>query len=181
MGKVLRASRLAARVATLRRMRFLGIDLGHKRIGLAVSDEAGEFAFPSGTLQSRGRKKDLASLCDLIREKQIGAAVIGLPIHLDGRKGPEAEKTLAFAEALSHAAGIPVEALDERWTSKEAERLSQGRSKKKRREMREAGGVDEVAASILLRTFLDRRSASPDGHGASLSRPFRAAQTEHED
>ena len=92
-------------------------------------------------------------------EKTIGAVVIGLPVHLDGRRGPEAEKALAFADALRRASGIEVDTLDERWTSKEAERLTQGMTKKKRRANREAGGIDEIAASIILRTFLDSRTA----------------------
>jgi putative Holliday junction resolvase len=139
-------------------MRVLGVDFGTKRIGLAVSDESGTFAFPAGTLDSRGRKKDLAALCALIDEKRISAAVVGLPIHMDGRRGPEAEKAASFASALSAAANIPVETLDERWTSQEAERLMQGTSKKKRKQQRDRGAVDEMAASIILRTFLEMRS-----------------------
>jgi putative Holliday junction resolvase len=138
-------------------MRFLGVDLGSKRIGLAVSDETGEIAFPAGTLQSRGRKKDIAALRTLIREREVVAAVVGLPLHLDGRRGPEAEKALEFAALLSEAAGIPVDTLDERWTSREAERLMRGTTKTRRKTKRDAGVVDEMAASILLRTYLARR------------------------
>lgn len=140
-------------------MRVLGVDLGSKRIGLAISDETGEFAFPSGTLASRGRKKDLAALRDLIVERGIGAAVIGLPIHMDGRKGPEAQRAIAFASDLSNATGIPVDTLDERWTSQEAERLMQGIPKKRRKTQRDAGIVDALAASIILRTYLQSRRA----------------------
>jgi putative Holliday junction resolvase len=158
----------------MRPVRTLGIDLGSKRIGLAISDEAGEFAFPAGILESRGRKKDLASLCRLIVEKEIGRAVVGLPIHMDGRRGPEAEKATQFASALHQASAIPVDTLDERWTSKEAERLfqpppqrrrtTQSRQKRPRKsqrlspEQRERGVIDEMSASILLRTYLARRS-----------------------
>jgi putative Holliday junction resolvase len=138
-------------------MRVLGVDFGSKRIGLAVSDENGEFAFPAGTLTSRGRKKDLAALRTMITERKVGSAVVGLPIHMDGRRGPEAEKALAFARELSASAGIPVATLDERWTSQEAERSMQGISKKRRRNLREAGAVDEAAASIILRTYLASR------------------------
>ncbi len=141
-------------------MRVLGVDLGSKRIGLAVSDENGEIAFPAGTLTSRGTKKDISALRALIKERKIGSAVIGLPIHMDGRRGPEAEKALAFASALSGAAGIPVDTLDERWTSQQAERLMQGISKKRRKAKRDAGVVDEVAASIILRTYLATRRVS---------------------
>lgn len=144
-------------------MRVLGIDLGSKRIGLAVSDPDGEIAFPAGALECRGRKRDIAALRDLIRERGVGRAVVGLPIHMDGRRGPEAEKALGFARDLGRAAGIPVDTLDERWTSREAERLMQGTSKKRRREKRSRGGVDELAASILLRTYLARSSRGLPG------------------
>ena len=141
-------------------MRFLGVDLGSKRIGLAISDEAGSIAFPAGTLDSRGRKRDLAALSDLVREREIGRAVVGLPIHMDGRKGPEAERAIQFASALSSAAGIPVDTLDERWTSQEAERLMRAGPKKGRPGKKNRGTVDELAASIILRTYLAQRSAA---------------------
>ena len=78
---------------------------------------------------------------------------------MDGRRGPEAEKATAFANDLSEAAGIPVETLDERWTSQEAERMMQGLSKKRRKSLRESGAVDEAAASIILRTYLAARQS----------------------
>ena len=144
-------------------MRVLGVDYGSKRIGLAVSDEEGEFAFPAGTLASRGRKKDLAALRAFISEREVGSAVVGLPIHMDGRRGPEAEKAIAFANDLSEIAGIPVETLDERWTSQEAERTIQGISKKRRKNLRERGAIDEAAASIILRTYLAARQSNAPG------------------
>lgn len=145
-------------------MRVLGVDYGSKRIGLAVSDEDGVFAFPAGIIASRGRKKDLAALCTFISERKVGSAVVGLPIHMNGRRGPEAEKVIAFAKELSLRAGIPVETLDERWTSQEAERMMQGVSKSRRKNLRKSGAVDEAAASIILRTYLaaqQSRAAQP--------------------
>ena len=150
-------------------MRTLGVDLGSKRIGLAISDEAGDFAFPAGILESRGRKKDIAALCKLVAEKEIGRIVVGLPIHMDGRRGPEAEKAIQFADALHQVSKIPVDTLDERWTSKEAERLfqppPQKRGTKQRKkpdrlspEQRNRGVIDEMSASIILRTYLAQRS-----------------------
>lgn len=148
-------------------MRILGVDLGHKRIGLAVTDEDGTIAFPAGTLDSRGRQKDLARLRAMIDERGIERAVVGLPLHLDGRHGPEAEKAMAFAEALAKTSGIPVDTLDERWTSKEAERLLAPATAKKRDQRRVKGAVDEMAASILLQTYLARRpETTEEGSGA---------------
>jgi len=144
-------------------VRILGVDLGHKRIGLAVTDEDGTIAFPAGTLDSQGRKKDLARLRAMIDERGIERAVVGLPLHLDGRRGPEAEKAVAFAEALSKTAGIPVDTLDERWTSKEAERLLAPATAKKRDQRRAKGAVDEMAASILLQTYLARQPEAAEG------------------
>lgn len=138
-------------------MRILGIDLGSKRIGLAISDEEGAFAFPAGILDSRGRKRDIGALRKMILEKHIGRAVIGLPIHMDGRRGPEAEKAIQFASELSETSGIPVDTLDERWTSQEAERLLQQVPKTRSPGRRKKGLVDEMAASIILRTYLAQR------------------------
>ena len=142
-------------------MRILGVDLGSKRIGLAISDEAGEIAFPAGILESRGRRRDLSSLRELIAEKKIGRVVIGLPIHMDGRRGPEADKAIQFANLLHEASGIPVDTLDERWTSREAERSLELLPKKRRAQRRKEGVVDEMAAAIILRTYLAQRASNP--------------------
>jgi putative Holliday junction resolvase len=152
-------------------VRVLGVDLGSKRIGLAISDEEEEFAFPAGILDSRGRKRDLAALRELIVEKQIGRVVVGLPIHMDGRRGPEAEKAIRFAADLSEAAEVPVDTLDERWTSREAERLLQPASGKRGAKRRKKGAVDEMAASIILRTYLARSTVdSVNRNGDERSR-----------
>jgi putative Holliday junction resolvase len=149
-------------------MRVLGVDLGSKRIGLAISDELGSIAFPAGVLECRGRRRDIAALRILIEDRGIARAVVGLPIHMDGRRGPEAEKALAFAQALHAAAGIPVDTLDERWTSQEAERLMQGTGRR-RRAQRQQGVVDELAASILLRTYLARLERGTPGRDSSAA------------
>ena len=80
---------------------------------IRVTDEAGAIAFPAGALDSRGRKKDLDRLRAMIQERGIERAVVGLPLHLDGRRGPEAENAVAFAQALEKAAGIPVDIIFE--------------------------------------------------------------------
>ncbi len=147
-------------------MRILGVDLGRKRIGLAVTDEAGAIAFPSGMIDSRGRKKDVAALRAMIAERGIQRAVVGLPLHLDGRRGPEAENAVAFAAALAQAAGIRVDTLDERWTSQEAERLLEPTTRKKRDKRRAKGTVDEMAASIILTTYLARQPRTAEGEEA---------------
>ena len=143
-------------------MRVLGLDLGSKRIGLAVSDTEASFAFPAGTLRSTGRKADIAAVCEIIAEREIGAVVVGLPRHMDGRHGPEAAAAERFAAALQKSSGVPVETLDERLTSQEAERvlLAQGQAPSRSRPR-----VDEIAAAILLRTYLQMRDEAerPEG------------------
>jgi putative Holliday junction resolvase len=137
-------------------MRVLGLDLGEKRIGLAVSDEAAAIAFPAGFLARKGPRKDLEALVALVRARGIGGAVVGLPLHMDGRRGPEAEAAETFARTLAAAAAIPVELLDERWTSVAAERALQetGRRVKQKKGR---GEVDAIAATLLLSTYLERR------------------------
>jgi putative Holliday junction resolvase len=137
-------------------MRVLGLDLGEKRIGLAVSDEEARIAFPAGFIERKGRRRDLETLCALVRERGIGGAVVGLPLHMDGRRGPEAEAAERFARELAEAAGIPVELLDERWTSRAAERAL-AETGRRTKQKRGRGEVDAIAATLLLSTYLDRR------------------------
>ncbi|MEZ4333894.1 MAG: Holliday junction resolvase RuvX [Myxococcota bacterium] len=159
-------------------MRVLGIDLGSKRIGLAISDQDGVVAFPAGVIESRGRKRDLAALRSLVRERAIARAVVGVPLHMSGRRGPEAEAAIAFASDLARAAGIPVDTLDERWTSVEAERMLRSTERGRRAVKARSGAVDESAAAILLRTYLDLRSA---GSGQPSGAPPEGRPIDDED
>ena len=137
-------------------MNVLGIDYGAKRIGLAVSDPDGRIALPVGSLESRGRSQDLQAIGELVRERGVEHIVVGLPIHMNGSKGPEAEAAERFARELGESTGLPVSTLDERWTTLEADRaLSESglRGRRKRKAV-----IDSVAATLLLRTFLERES-----------------------
>lgn len=142
-------------------MRLLGLDLGTRRIGLAVSDAAGRIAFPAGWLLRRGKRRDLAALRALVEERAIEAIVVGLPMHMNGRRGPEALAAERFARELETTTGRPVELLDERWTTREAERaLREADGAGTRR--REPGRLDAAAATLLLQTHLERsRRAAP--------------------
>ena len=146
-------------------MRVLAIDYGERRLGLAVSDEEGAFAFPAGALERRGLKRDLAALRALAEERGIASVVVGLPLHMDGREGPEARAARAFAAAVGEATGLPVETFDERWTTREAERSLQAQGMVGRRGRARKDVVDEVAATLLLRAWLARRQA-PAPHAA---------------
>ncbi len=142
----------------------LALDLGARRIGVAVSDPDGHFAFPAAAILRSSSRRDLEALRQLVNERKITQIVIGLPIHLDGRAGPEAAAARAFALTLSEATGLPVDLLDERWTTREAERaLVQGGTRKSRAQSRKSGALDSAAAAILLRTWLARE------HGKSAA------------
>lgn len=136
---------------------ILGVDLGEKRIGLALSDPGASIAFPAGFVLSHGRARDLAALREVVEERGIVRIVVGLPIHLDGRASPGSQAARSFADALGEATGVPVDLLDERWTSRAAE-LSLDETKSGRKKRREA--VDAVAATLLLRTYLERQFPS---------------------
>jgi putative Holliday junction resolvase len=135
----------------------LGIDYGARRIGLAVSDPDRIFAFPAGFLSRQDKERDLAALRQLVDEREIVQIVVGLPIHMNGREGPEARTARAFAEDLRRETGRSVELLDERWTSREAEQTLRDSGRRYER-----GDVDAAAATLILRTWLER-DARPDG------------------
>ncbi len=145
-------------------MAVLGIDWGKRRIGLAVSDPDGVIATPVGTLESRGRKQDLEAIRALVAERGVTEIVVGLPVHMNGSRGEAAAAAEEFAAGLAHATGLPVETLDERWTTAEADRaLSEGgRSARERRKR----AIDSMAATILLRTWLEIRRGRSEESGA---------------
>ncbi len=143
-------------------MRILGLDLGARRIGLSVSDPEGAVALPAGVLERSGRERDLSALRALIEERGIERVVVGLPLHMNGRVGPEAEAARTFARELADASGVPVDLLDERWTTLEAERALREVGTRRGRD-----SVDALAATLLLRSYLDRRQSSARASGAA--------------
>jgi len=138
-------------------VRVLGLDLGRRRIGLALSDAAGVFAFPEGALVRSDARRDLEALCALCEERGVERIVVGLPLHMNGREGNEAAAARRFASALEERSGRPVELLDERWTSVEAERALRATGG---RPSRRRGQVDAVAATLILRTWLARQAGA---------------------
>ncbi len=142
-------------VSTLHNSRILALDLGKRRIGLAISDELGITAQGLDTLQRTNLREDLAHLADLITEKNAGLILMGNPIHMSGREGRQAEYTRDFAERLKEKTGLPLVYWDERLTSVEAGRVlrDSGISIEKR-----ARAVDRLSAVILLASYLDSLS-----------------------
>ena len=134
--------------------RILALDLGKKRIGLALSDELGITAQGLETLERSNIREDLARLAQLASDKNVTLFLMGNPLHMSGREGRQTEYTRDFAERLHAATGLPVEFRDERLTTVEAERVlrQSGISIQKR-----AKAVDRLAAVILLESYLDSR------------------------
>jgi putative holliday junction resolvase len=134
-------------------MRYLGVDLGRARIGLALADDVLRQARPYRVIQRRGEARDLAAIARAAREYEVGRAVLGLPIHMDGSEGPAARLSRAFAPKLAAALGVPVDLFDERLSTFEAEtRLrDRGISAKDARSR-----VDAEAAAVILQGWLDR-------------------------
>lgn len=135
-------------------MRYLGVDLGRARIGLALADDVLRTARPLRTIERRDEARDLAALAEAAREYEVERAVVGLPINMDGTEGPAARHARAFAAKLSAALGVPAELFDERLSTFEAEiRLRErGFSGKDRRSR-----VDAEAAAVILQGWLDGR------------------------
>jgi RNAse H-fold protein YqgF len=132
--------------------RILALDLGKKRIGLAISDPLGITAQGLPNLVRVRKRADLAALDQLVRERQVGLILMGNPINMRGDEGRQSGWVREFAQALEKRTGLPVKLWDERLTSVEANRVlrSSGISIEKR-----AAAVDRLSAVILLQSYLD--------------------------
>jgi putative Holliday junction resolvase len=138
--------------------RFLGLDIGNRRIGVAVSDELGLTAQPVLTLERRSsRREDLRSLARLCRRFGVVGIVVGNPVHLSGETSPQAAKNQAFAAELGALTGLPIHLWDERLTSHEAHQIlyEAGHARQEHRKV-----VDQVAATLILQSFLDEKQRS---------------------
>lgn len=136
--------------------RVLGLDVGEKTIGVAVSDEEGRMALPGATIwRQEGHKRDMAALRQLISDTKVEAIVVGLPLMMDGSRGIQAEKIDAFVALLRNNVRIPIHLQDERLSTREAERilLAADRNRTERKK-----AIDSMAACLLLQTFLDRQA-----------------------
>jgi len=139
--------------------RYLGLDIGNRRIGVAVSDELGLTAQPVLTLERRSSRRpisrdDLRSLARLCRRFGVVGIVVGNPVHLSGEPSPQAAKAQAFAAELGELTGLPIHLWDERLTSHEAHQIlyEAGHERQEHRKV-----VDQVAATLILQSFLESR------------------------
>jgi len=135
--------------------RYLALDVGSKRIGVAVSDELGLTAQPVLTLERhRNPREDLRSLARLCRRYAVAAIVVGNPLHLSGEVSPRSAKTKTFAADLAELTGLPVHFWDERLTTREAHQILYESGKPRQQHHRV---VDQVAAVLILQSFLDEK------------------------
>ena len=134
--------------------RIMGLDVGDKTIGVAVSDLMGLTAQGVKTIKRVGKKKDIEALKEIIKERQLNKIVSGLPKNMNGTLGPQGEKVIKFCELLEEETGIKIEYWDERLSTVAAERtLIQGNVRRENRK----GVIDMVAAVIILQGYLDRQ------------------------
>ena len=140
-------------------MRTLGLDVGTKTIGVAVSDGLGFTAQGLTTIRRTNLKADLAALKAFVQEYEAQRFVVGLPLNMNGSEGPRAEASRKFAEQLTSALGLPVEFWDERLSTVAAQRtlLEADLSRAKRREV-----IDQMAAQFILQGWLDARQPPYD-------------------
>lgn len=145
----------------IRPPRFLALDVGSKRIGVAVSDELGLTAQPVLTLERRRNpREDLRAIGRLCRRYEVAGVVVGNPLSLDGQITPQTAKVQAFAAELGELAKLPIHLWDERLTTHEAHQMlyEAGHSRQNHDRV-----VDQVAATLILQSFLDQqRSAATD-------------------
>jgi putative Holliday junction resolvase len=140
--------------------RYLALDVGSKRIGVAVSDELGLTAQPVLTLErKRNVREDLRSLARLCRRFGVVGIVVGNPLHMSGEVSPQAAKIQEFAAELGTLSGLPIHLWDERLTSQEAHQIlyEAGHARQDHHKL-----VDQVAATLILRSFMEDRDQRPE-------------------
>jgi putative Holliday junction resolvase len=131
---------------------ILAVDYGERRIGLAVGEPETGLAFPLRVAEVRGEAEAIAAVRAACAERRADRVVVGLPLNMDGTRGPQAQRAAAFAARLAEALGLPVDLWDERLTSREVGRtlLAADLSRSRRRQV-----TDKLAAQVLLQSYLD--------------------------
>ncbi|MDA3935283.1 MAG: Holliday junction resolvase RuvX [Actinomycetota bacterium] len=142
-------------------MRMLGLDMGERRIGIAISDPDGRVATPLKVLDAHVIYEP-GPLRRLIEDYEVELIVVGLPLSLDGREGPQAKRVRELGARLATQIATPIEFFDERLSSTEAKRVmtEAGVSDKAKR-----GSIDMVAASVFLQSYLDLQRTRGEGEG----------------
>lgn len=141
--------------------RLLAVDYGLARVGLAISDPLGITAQPLATIDRRGDKQVCREIADVVRTRDVGEVIVGLPLELSGNRGEAALAVDKFVARLENHVHVPVTTWDERLTTSQAERAlaESGLNWKKRRKV-----VDQVAACLILQGVLEARSGGGSGN-----------------
>ncbi|ADL08107.1 Holliday junction resolvase RuvX [Thermosediminibacter oceani] len=136
-------------------MRILGLDVGNKRIGVAVSDELGITAQGVGVIERGDVKRDIERISEIVKRYQVKKVIIGLPLNMNGTLGPQGQLVKDFGEKLRHSLNLDVEYWDERLSTVTAEKvlIDADISRRKRK-----GVIDKLSAIVILQSFLDSRS-----------------------
>ena len=138
-------------------MRVLALDVGDRRIGVALSDPTGLLASPLSTITRKGQDADVDEVLGLAAANDVPEIVVGMPVSLSGRKGAQAARTTAFAEELRRKTDIPVVFADERYSTVQAERSLRESGVQP---SRDKARVDAAAAAVILQSYLDARRAT---------------------
>lgn len=133
-------------------MRIIGLDVGEKRIGVAISDPLGITAQGAGVITRKKIEDDINEIKRYVDEYEADSMVVGMPLNMDGTQGRSAQKVAEFVKILSSALNIPLATYDERLSTKESEKflISCDVSRKKRKRV-----IDTIAAQLILRSYLD--------------------------
>ena len=138
-------------------LRILGLDVGDRRIGVAISDALGLTAQPLMVLERRSAAQDRQALQRVVTTHHVDAMVVGLPLTLRGEHGPQAQKVTAFVTSLRGILTIPIHVMDERLTTVQGERTLRTLNAPARARKQV---IDQVAAQLILQQFLDRQRAA---------------------
>lgn len=128
------------------------MDVGQRRIGLALSYPGGLLAMPHTAVTRGTLEQDIAAILEVVQREEVARIVVGLPVSLDGTLGPQARETIAFCDALRASSPVPVETWDERFSTVEAERRLREAGVAP---SRDRGRLDAAAAAVVLQAYLD--------------------------
>ena len=137
--------------------RIAALDVGDKRVGVAVSDALELTAQPLVVIDRVSLARDVAALAELLAPHEVGCVVVGLPLEADGSEGKQSARARQFGDALAKATGLPIVYQDERMTTLQSERIliESGMRRERRRAV-----IDKTAAALILQSYLDARRRS---------------------
>jgi putative Holliday junction resolvase len=129
----------------------MGLDVGDRRIGVALSDPGGILASPFTIIERNELRQELEAIAGIVKQQEVGRIIVGLPRSMDGTIGSQVRKIQDFVQELCHCIDVPVEFRDERLTTVSAKRLMKGGGKKGHKRVR----YDAAAAAIILQSYLE--------------------------